>query len=231
MARHAVAMDQSPDLARRLESLIRLGTIADMQMKPLRARVQSGQLTTDWLTCFCLRAGRVRRWSPPTKGEQCIVFSPSGDTAAGIVLVGLPSDLIPSPSDNPDEDVIDYPDGARVTYNHATSTLTVTGIKTASVQASEKVTVDCPETETTGNLTVGGNLTIVGSTTAQGPLAYQSGMSGKGGKGGPSAVIEGDVVHRGGSLSSNGVVLDQHRHPGDSGGTTGAPIKRPSTSA
>ncbi|MDN0075598.1 phage baseplate assembly protein V [Crenobacter sp. SG2303] len=216
-------MDQPADLSRRLESLIRLGTIADVQMKPLRVRVKSGQLTTDWLTCFCLRAGRVRRWSPPTKDEQCIVFSPSGETGAGIVLVGLPSDLIPPPSDSPDEDIIDYPDGARITYNHATSALSVTGIKTANVQADVKVTVDCPKTEFTGDVDILGKLTVNGETLLKALLSYMAGMSGKGGSG--KTVIEGNIEHRNGKLSSNGVVIDEHTHPEHDGPNTEKPNK------
>ncbi|MDN0081611.1 phage baseplate assembly protein V [Crenobacter sp. SG2305] len=216
-------MDQSADLSRRLESLIRTGTIADVQMKPPRVCVQSGQLTTDWLPWISLRAGRTRKWSPPTKGEQCIVFSPSGETAAGIVLVGIPSDLIPAPSDSPDEDVTDYPDGARVAYNHATGALSAIGIQTATIEAAVKVTVDCPKTEFTGDVDILGKLTVNGETLLKALLSYMAGMSGKGGSG--KTVIEGNIEHRNGKLSSNGVVVDEHTHPEHDGPNTREPNK------
>lgn len=208
-------MEQSAELARLIENLIRLGTIADVQMKPPRVRVKSGGLTSNWLVWITLRAGKTREWNPPTVGEQCIVFNPSGNTAAGIVLVGIPSDLIPAPGENPDEHLREYPDGARILYNHATGTLSATGIKTALVEASEHCTVDCPESEFTGNVLVRGTLTYLGGLNNAGT--------------GTGATISGPIEHDGdltntGSISSNGVVLDGHRHPDADGGTTGVPL-------
>lgn len=207
-------MDDIADLIRRLESLIRYGTIAEVQMVPPRVRVKSGGLTTIWRPWISLRAGDTTEWDPPTVGEQCVFFSPSGEPTTGFALVGLFSDAHPAPSSSPDERVRDYPDGARITYNHATGALSATGIKTALVQAAEKCTVDCPESEFTGNVLVRGTLTYLGGLNNAGT--------------GSGATISGPIDHDGdltntGSISSNGVVLDSHRHPGDSGGTTGAP--------
>lgn len=63
--------------------------------------------------------------------------------------------------------------------------------------------------------------TFTGAVTVQGLLTYQNGMSGQGGSG--STQISGDITHSDGNMSSHGKVLHTHTHPGDSGGTTGAP--------
>lgn len=207
-------MDDIADLIRRLESLIRYGTIAEVQMDPPRVRVKSGGLNTIWRPWISLRAGDTTEWDPPTVGEQCVFFSPSGEPTTGFALVGLFSDAHPAPSNSPDEHVRAYPDGARIIYNHFTGALSATGIKTALVQAAEKCTVDCPESEFTGNVLVRGTLTYLGGLNNAGN--------------GSGATISGPIDHDGdltntGSIISNGVVLDSHRHPGDSGGTTGAP--------
>ncbi|WP_239878257.1 phage baseplate assembly protein V [Laribacter hongkongensis] len=214
-------MDDFADLSRRLESLIRPGTIAGVDLARARVRVTSGGLTTDWLPWFAARAGTTRDWNPPTVGEQCVVLAPSGDPATGFVLVGLFSGAHPAPSRSGDEHLCVYPDGARITYNHATGALSATGIKTAVVNAAEKFTIDCPENEITGNLLV------KGATTSEGLLTFKSGMSGECGDGGETT-IDGPIKHNGkltntGEVSSNGIVLSKHIHPGDSGGTTGAP--------
>ncbi len=195
------------DHNRLIATLIATGTVAEIMYRPLRVRVLIGQRLTDWLPCIQPAAGKVRIWSPLSKGEQVTVFAPSGETGNGIVLRGLPSDAIPSPSENPDEFVIDFPDGARVLYNHATGALSATGLKTANVQGSELATVDFPKSNFTGDVHVGGTLTV------EKLLTYNGGMSGQGGKGGKT-VIRGDVSHEGGKLSSNGVVLDTHDHGG-----------------
>lgn len=189
-------MTEFADLSRRLESLIRTGTISEVRYKPLRVRVASGGLTSNWLACITFRAGSTLDWDPPTVNEQCVIFSPSGDPALGLVLVGLNSDSIPAPSESPDECLRVYPDGARILYNHKTGALTVSGIKTALLQAAEKCVIDCPKVETTGDLLVKGKLTV------------ESG-----------ADFTGDVIQQGGNMTSNGIVVHTHKHPG-----TGGPI-------
>ncbi|MDC7699591.1 phage baseplate assembly protein V [Vogesella indigofera] len=208
-------MSESAEQIRRTDNVIRLGTIAEVNHATARVRVKSGGNDSNWLAWLSLRAGTTREWNPPTAGEQCLVLSPGGEMAAGIVLLGIFSDAIPAPSASPDEHLREYPDGARILYNHATGALSATGIKTALVEASEKCTVDCPESEFTGNVLVRGTLT------------YLDGLNNAGT--GTGATISGPIDHNGeltntGSISSNGVVLATHRHPDADGGTTGAPL-------
>lgn len=208
------------ELNRRIENLIRLGTIAEVDHAAALCRVESGGLLTDWLPWFERRAGATREWNPPTVGEQVMVLSPSGVLDGGLVLLGLFSTAHAAPSHSPDEHVIDYPDGARIAYNHASGALTVTGIKTALVQASESVTADTPYTHITGDTKIDGTLEVDGLIT------YHSGMHGEAGAGGGGAiVITGDLIHQDGVLQSNGVVLHTHTHTGvqPGGGDTGLP--------
>lgn len=201
------------DLARRLDNLIRCGTIhAIRHAQPPRVRVASGGLVTDWLPWIVLRAGTTATWSPPTVGEQCVLFSPGGDPAAGLVLPALYADHRSAPADSPDVHVIEYPDGARITYDHAASSLTVAGVATVTVHAAESVTLDTPNTHCTGALTVDGLLT------------YTAGLSGRDG-GGNSTAITGPFTHQDGELSSNGVVLHTHVHSDAGGsGNSGGPV-------
>lgn len=126
------------ELLRRLENTIRPGVVATVSPDTARVRVQSGQLLTDWLPWIETRAGNVRTWCPPSPGEQCLVLSPGGDMAAGWVLVGAPSTANPAPSDSPDTQLTQYPDGTAVQYNHAEHTLHVQLCEsgTASITAS-----------------------------------------------------------------------------------------------
>ncbi|WP_043345747.1 phage baseplate assembly protein V [Cupriavidus basilensis] len=189
------------ELARLLENLLRLGTVAAVQTgNPPRVRVQTGGLTTTWLPWAERRAGKTRTWNPPTVGEQVLLLCPSGDVANGIVLTGIPSDATDVPSHSANETVTSYPDGALTRYDHATSELAITGVKTILVEAATSVLVRCPDTTFDGNVTV------------QGLLSYQNGIAGTGGEHGNA--ITGDFIHRDGVLSSNDVVLDKHDHGG-----------------
>ncbi len=145
---------QIPDLSRLIENLIRTGTIAEVDHDNQRCRVQSGQLKTDWLPWIAGRAGTTKTWSPPTLGEQCMIFSPSGEPANGIVLTGLYSDSNAAPSSNPNKQLMTLPDGGRIEYDHGTGALDISGVDTINIHASTTTTLDCPHVHITGQLTV-----------------------------------------------------------------------------
>jgi phage baseplate assembly protein V len=189
-------------LSRMVENLLRVGKIEELDLAAKCCRVRSGKLLTNWLPWVTPRAGTTRTWDPPTVGEQVLLLSPSGELGAGIVLTGLFSAAHEAPSSSADEHLTVYPDGARISYNHATGALEASGIQTALVQAASLVTIDCPATHLTGALTVDGLLT------------YKGGMTGSGGGAGVDAVIQGNVV-------ISGIPFVEHTHPDAQGGTTG----------
>ncbi|SMC24225.1 phage baseplate assembly protein V [Andreprevotia lacus DSM 23236] len=208
------------DLPRRIESTIRTGVVIAVDHAGEVCRVSSGELETDWLHWLTFRAGATRSWCPPTVGEQCIVLSPSGETGAGLVLLGLFSDTNPSPSHSPDEHLTVYPDGAQVLYNHATGALQFSGVQSALIEAAGTITLraggeiklDAPQTTSTGKHTV------------KGLLSYLAGLAGWG-DGGAGSVINGPLTQQGGNLTSNGIVLHTHKHTGVQAGAsnTGGP--------
>ena len=194
-------MNDAAELFRLISNLIRIGTVFAVDLRSRKVRVASGDLNTNWLPWLERRAGTTRTWNPPTEGEQVVVLCPDGEPAGGVVLLGLNSDAIPAPSSSEAEHVTDYPDGARITYDHQAGKLTAVGIKSAQVEASESATVKCPD------ITLDGNVTVTGL------LSYQAGMSGKDGKGNTTR-IRGNITHQDGNLSSNGVILHDHDHGG-----------------
>lgn len=208
------------DLLRRIENLIRYGTVAELDLvsTPAKCRVKSGNITTDFLPFINGRAGTTVDWDPVTIGEQCIIFSPSGELGAGTVIAGLNQESIKAPSQSPDEFVRKFPDGAIVKYNHASGHLDVTGIKTATIQASTSILVDTPDATFTGNVLIKGNTTVVKK------LTYKGGMDGSSDSG-ASASISGPVEFKGPSITHNGKSIgDMHKHSDPQGGTTGGVV-------
>lgn len=210
------------DISRRIENIVRAGTVTQVDHGAARCRVKSGALETDWLPWLSLRAGNVRRWSPPSIGEQSLVLSPGGDMASGIVLVGIFSDAAPANGDSADVDRATYPDGAVIEYDHAAHTLTATlpGGATADITVpgsvtvrSESITLDSPRTTTTGELIV------------QGLLTWQAGMSGSGGTGDIAGAVVQGTIRTTEDVVANGISLTQHTHTGvqPGGGSTGVP--------
>lgn len=198
------------DLTRRLENLIRLGTIAEVDPAAARCRVQTGGLLTGWLPWLTDRAGSDRDWDAPSAGEQCLVLSPSGDPATGMVLIGLYSAAHAAPDNNPSRHRRSYRDGAVIEYDTATHLLR------ATLPAGGQAEITAP-----GGLHIiaaGGvridaasGVHIVGTITHEGDYAQTGSQTVTG-----NVTVSGDVV-------AGGISLISHTHPGDSGGTTGAP--------
>lgn len=145
-------MDLS-DLHRRLENLIRIGHIAEVDLSNTaapRVRVRDGALLTNWLPFGALRAGTARVWSAPTVGEQVILLSPSGELGSAVVFGSLFCATTPAPSNQPNLHVIDFADGTRWTHDDATGASVFEGMKTLLIKASQSVTVDTPKTNLNG---------------------------------------------------------------------------------
>lgn len=142
------------DLLRRLENLIRFGTIAAVDHAAARCTVSTGGLSVPNLPWLAQRAGSSLDWDPPTVGEQCILFSPSGEPSQGIALVGLYSQQRPAPSNSATVRRRKYPDGAVIDYDHATHSLS------ATLPAGGKAQLTAP-----GGVTILGNVDITGTVT------------------------------------------------------------------
>lgn len=202
-------MTDTTEILRRLENLIRLGTVEEVRhTRPARVRVKTGGVVTGWVTYAEQRAGETLTWNPPTIGEQVVLLSPGGDLSAAVAFTAVNQEQKPAPSDAANETVTVYPDGGTVKYDHASGAMSITGIKSLYIEAADSVhiktqliTLDAPQSISTGKHTV------------EGLLTYQAGMSGKNG-GGNSTSITGDLTHQTGNLSSNGVVLHTHVHGG-----------------
>lgn len=118
-------MNPIAELRRRLDNMIRLGTVYAVDAANVRCRVKSGELLTDWLPYFVRRAGTRRDAEHPTNKEQAVVFSPSGELGAGFVLIGLNSDDFPSPNADPNMHSSHFADGAWFGYDQGSKEMTV----------------------------------------------------------------------------------------------------------
>lgn len=203
------------EIARAIRNLIRTGIVTEVDLVEGRCRVQTGGNITDWLQWLTQRAGRSRTWWAPSVGEQVLILAVGGELDTAFVLPGIFSDDNPAPSASADALRIAFPDGAVIEYEPATSALTVSGIKTADVTASESLTATVPVVmvKASSRITLDTPEVVCTNRLITGTLEVQKG-----------GTMRGDIEHTGGALSSNGKVLHTHQHPGDSGGTTGAPL-------
>ncbi|MBO9643519.1 MAG: phage baseplate assembly protein V [Pseudacidovorax sp.] len=144
-----------PDLLRKLENLVRTGTIAEVrhELPGALVRVRTGNNVTDWRPYHELRAGNTRTWNPPTVGEQVTLLSPGGDLAGALVIGGIHQNDHPAPSTDPHKGVTVYPDGATVSYDRAAHApaITLPGAGTADITVPDCITVTCKTADVTSS--------------------------------------------------------------------------------
>ena len=222
-----------------LANLLRKGTIKELDEANALAKVECGDLTTDWLPWMTLRAGPDRTWHAPEVGEQVMVLSPSGDMAQGAILPAIYQDAHGAPANLKTTHRTEYQDGAFQQYDRAAHhfvldvpaggeiklhigavTLTMdngkalvdVGGSTTLLLEPGKATLTTPELEVDSPQS-----TFTGDVTVQGLLTYTAGLNGSGG--GTTAVINGNMhvtgnITNGGNITSGGVITDSN---GDGG--------------
>lgn len=225
------APDQSPtELLRLLNNIARTGRVEQVRAgNPARCRVRTGDLLTNWVPWFALAAGgaeQTRHWRTPALQEPCLLIAPGGDLAQALALPGLYSDDMPQGSSNPEVERHDFSSSDYWEHDRAAQTLMVDIAQSITLKVGDSTLVITPQgtTLTTPEHTVdAATTTFTGAVTIEGPLNYQAGISGTAGSGGRN-VITGGFEVQGGAITHDGKnVGSSHTHPGDSGGTTGAP--------
>ncbi|WP_460645833.1 phage baseplate assembly protein V [Leclercia adecarboxylata] len=193
------------ELARALRNMIRTGVIVETDLDAGRCRVQTGGIQTDWLQWLTQRAGRSRTWWAPSVGEQVILLAVGGELDTAFVLPAIFSDDSPAPSASADALHITFPDGAVIEYEPDTGALTVSGIKTADVAASESITATVPVVlvKADTRITLDTPEVVCTNKLITGTIEVQKG-----------GTMKGDIEHSGGALTSNGVQVDDHGHGG-----------------
>ncbi|HHA2343903.1 TPA: phage baseplate assembly protein V [Enterobacter hormaechei subsp. xiangfangensis] len=191
------------DIARAIRNLIRTGIVTDVDLDEGLCRVQTGGMQTTWLNWLTCRAGRSRVWWAPSVGEQVLLLAIGGELDTAFVLPGIFSDDHPAPSASPDAIHVAFPDGAVIEYEPESGALTVSGIKTADVTASDSITATVPlvlvKAET--RITLDTPEVVCTNKLTTGTLEVK-----QGGK------MTGNIEHTGGKLTSNGVQVDDHAH-------------------
>lgn len=193
------------ELARALRNMIRTGVIVETDLDAGRCRVQTGGIQTDWLQWLTQRAGRSRTWWAPSVGEQVMILAVGGELDTAFVLPAIFSDDHPAPSASADALHIAFPDDAVIEYEPETGALTVSGIKTADVTASESITATVPVVlvKADTRITLDTPEVVCTNKLITGTLEVQKG-----------GTMKGDITHSGGALTSNGVQVDDHGHGG-----------------
>lgn len=129
------------ELFRRVNNLLRVGKVVEVDYDIAKARVKIGEITTNflpWLT------PSTCAWIPLKNGEQVVVLSPCGDLSFGMILPALYQSAKPAPS----------ADAAQIAI---VADITQTGNKTMTGDLT-----------TDANITITGDMTATGEVEGKG---------------------------------------------------------------
>lgn len=193
------------ELERLISNLLRVGVVEEVNTEKMVCRVRTGDILTDWIRWGTDRAGAGRSWWAPVAGEQVIIGAVNGELTTAFVLCSLYSDKNSAPSHSAQAMHKTFSDGAVIGYEPETGELTVTGIQKATVNAAQKIDATAPEVTVTASTQINFNTPKVACSDN---LTCATLNVEKGGE------MTGNITHKGGKFSSNGVVIDDHDHGG-----------------
>ncbi|EJL88012.1 phage baseplate assembly protein V [Pantoea sp. GM01] len=188
---------QFTEIMRLITNLIRTGTVSDVDTVNWLCRVKTGDLETNWINWLTCRAGNTRTWWQPSIGEQVLLLSLGGNLETAFALPAIYSDAFPPPDYSENGSTTVFNDGGWFQYEPDTGQLLIKNIKSVRIEAADGIQL------ITDQLGVDASQTLINSQT----------------------VMNGDVTQGGGDMSSNGVVVDKHKHGGvkSGGDTSGGP--------
>lgn len=169
------AIRRITELERRQANMLRLGTVAEVDLAAARVRVTIGKVKTAPIPWLTHRAGGDRTWHAPGVGEQVLVLAPCGDYTQGLALPAVYQTAHPAPSASADVHTVVYSDGAVITYDraaHALSAILPAGA-TAVLTADGGVTINGPTT-INGDVQINGDVGIDGEETSTGDMTAGS---------------------------------------------------------
>lgn len=182
---------------RLITNLIRTGIVSEVDPDKWQCRVKTGDLETNWINWLTFRAGNTRTWWKPSIGEQVVLLSLGGNLETAFALPAIYSDAFPPPDYSENGSTTVFNDGGWFQYEPDSGQLLIKNIKSVRIEAADGIQL------ITDQLGVDASQTLINSQT----------------------VMNGAVTQGGGDMSSNGVVVDKHRHGGvkSGGDTSGGP--------
>lgn len=157
--------EETEELRRRLQNIIRLGYVCEIHESNTLIRVQHGALKTPFIRWFSDAAGDTADYRCPSVGEQAVLlnYGAGNNGTQTVALVGLFSDAFPAPSHDPDEIVRCYPDGSLVSYHSKNHLLKIEIKGDANIDIEQSANINVGSSAA---ITAGGEVSVDGSKVA-----------------------------------------------------------------
>lgn len=129
------------EIFRQLHAMSSVGTVTTVD--PQRGcRVRVGERETGWLKVPGFVGRNYRASMPLREGTQVLLLCPSGNPANAIIVAILYSDSLAPPSSEPDQDVILFNDGTKLTYFSGQKVLEIDTVGEIRIKAAGAIILE-----------------------------------------------------------------------------------------
>jgi len=164
------------DLLRKIDNLIRVGTIVEVNLSSLpamvRVEVDEG-VKSDWMPFSQSFIGQTMIWCAPKVGTSGLVVSEGGENRVNRFFPCF-NDASNAPSLGDDDFKIFLKNGDSIHHNSGSGTLTINSANNVIVN-SETADVNAPNITLNGDVTVTKSFTVQGFSSLNGGFAMNAG--------------------------------------------------------
>lgn len=201
-------------LVRLISQMIQIGTIVEVQAKPLRYKVQfTSDLTTSWIPSDVGHAGAVKDFAPHQAGELVLVVK-EFNTQGGVIVASLNQNSKDQPKDDLNLFYREFPDGTWLQYDMANKVLSGSVVGKVNLDAATEIRLAAPKLIFDGDIEHDGKQTSTGNIASQASISAVANVS--------AGQNISDSVR---SMAQDREIYNGHQHPNDTPNTQ-APIQK-----
>lgn len=139
-------------LVRLISQMIQIGTIVEVQAKPLRYKVQfTSDLTTNWIPSDVGHAGAVKDFAPHQEGELVLVVK-EFNTQGGVIVASLNQMSRDQPKDDLNLFFREFSDGTWLQYDMEQHVLSGFINGKVSLEAKTEIMLKSPKIKMIGDI-------------------------------------------------------------------------------
>lgn len=164
-------------LLRLISQMIQIGTIVEVQAKPLRYKVQfTSDLTTSWIPSDVGHAGAVKDFAPHQEGELVLVVK-EFNTQGGVIVASLNQNSKDQPKDDLNLFYREFPDGTWLQYDMGSKVLSGSVVGKVNLDAATEIRLAAPKLIFDGDIEHDGKQTSTGNIASQASISAVANVS------------------------------------------------------
>ncbi|EOV1173362.1 phage baseplate assembly protein V [Vibrio fluvialis] len=164
-------------LVRLISQMIQIGTIVEVQAKPLRYKVQfTSDLTTSWIPSDVGHAGAVKDFAPHQAGELVLVVK-EFNTQGGVIVASLNQNSKDQPKDDLNLFYREFPDGTWLQYDMANKVLSGSVVGKVNLDAVTEIRLAAPKLIFVGDIEHDGKQTSTSDIASQASISAVANVS------------------------------------------------------